>query len=280
MIERLFSILSLVSIQRALVCGLLLSFCAALLGVILVQKRYSLIGHGLSDVSFASVALALALGVSPYYVSVPIVIIAAVVIMFIGQKKGEHGDVVIGMMATGALAAGVIITALSNGFNTDVYGYMFGSIVAVTGQDLLLAAGLTALVGGTFLLLYNRLLAVTYDEGYAGASGLSAPMYQLIISVLTALTVVFSMKIMGTLLISSLIIFPCVTARKNARSFSGLLLGASVVSVVCFLLGFGASALLDLPTGASIVAANAAAWLLLTLVQKVRLAAGKRNSGR
>lgn len=258
----LIAIFSLASVQHAVICGMLLSLCAALLGVILVQKKYSLIGHGLSDVSFASVALALALGLPELSISIPIVVGASILIMFLGQRKGANGDVVIGMMATGALALGVIITALSNGFNTDVYGYMFGSIVAVSTTDVWLSIGLCALIVGIFVLLYNRLFLITYDENYARSLGVNTSLYQLLLSFLTALTVVFSMKIMGTLLISSLIIFPAVTSRGFCKSFRSLLISASIVSVGCFLLGMTASAVFNLPTGASIVAVNAVVWLV------------------
>ena len=265
-LSQLAGIFSLASVQRALICGVLLSLCAALLGVVLVQKRYALIGHGLSDVSFASVALSLALGLPPLTVSVPVVVAAAFVIMYISQRKGAHGDVVIGMLATSSLAAGIIITAMSTGFNTDVYGYMFGSIVAVGKSDLWLSVGLAAVIVTAFILFYNRLFMVTYDETYAAACGVKTQIYQLLLSLLTALTVVLCMKLMGTLLISALIIFPTVTARKIAYSFRSLVVTASVVSVVCFLIGMVLSATFSLPTGASIVGVNLIAFAVCTCI--------------
>lgn len=263
--ETLIGIFSLASVQRALVCGVLLSLCAALLGVILVQKRYALIGHGLSDVSFASVALSLALGLPPLGLSVPIVIASAFGIMYISQRKGAQGDTVIGMLATGSLAAGIIITALSTGFNTDVYSYMFGSIVAVGNTDLILSIALTAIVVSAFIFLYNRLFLITYDENYAAACGVKTPNYQLLLSLLTALTVVLCMKLMGTLLISALIIFPTVSARRIAKSFKSLVISTVIISVTCFIIGMICSAALDLPSGASVVAVNLIAWMICSI---------------
>ncbi len=266
--ETLIGIFSLASVQRALLCGILLSVCAALLGVILVQKRYALIGHGLSDVSFASVALSLALGLPPLGLSVPIVIAAAFGIMYISQRKGAQGDTVIGMLATGSLAAGIIITSMSTGFNTDVYSYMFGSIVAVRTSDLVLSVCLTAVIAAVFVFLYNRLFMVTYDENYAAACGIKTRNYQLLLSLLTALTVVLCMKLMGTLLISALIIFPTVSARRIAKSFKSLVVFAVAISVICFLVGMICSAAFDLPSGASVVVVNLFAWAVCSVVGK------------
>lgn len=268
-LELLVGIFSLASVQRALACGTLLSLCVALLGVILVQKRYALIGHGLSDVSFASVALSLALGLSPMKLALPIVVAAAFGIMYISQKKGAQGDAVIGMLATGSLAAGIIITSMSTGFNTDVYSYMFGSITAVSSSDLIWSIGLTVLVAAAFVLLYNRLFMVTYDENYAAACGVNTGHYQLLLSLLTALTVVLCMKLMGTLLISALIIFPTASARKIARSFKSLVIITVIISVSCFLLGMVCSAVLDLPSGASVVMVNFIAWVGCSIAGKL-----------
>ncbi len=267
--ETLVGIFSLASVQRALVCGVLLSLCAALLGVILVQKRYALIGHGLSDVSFASVALSLALGLPPLGLSVPIVIASAFAIMYISQKKGAQGDTVIGMLATGSLAAGIIITSVSTGFNTDVYSYMFGSIVAVSKTDLVFSALLTAVVVSAFIFLYNRLFNITYDESYAAACGVKTGTYQLLLSLLTALTVVLCMKLMGTLLISALIIFPTVSAKRTAKSFKSLVISTVIISVSCFLVGMLCSAAFDLPSGASVVAVNLFAWIIFSAAGKI-----------
>lgn len=264
------NILSQSFVQRALVVGALVSLCAALLGIILVLKKNALIGHGLGDVGFAAMSLALAVGLSPLAVSIPIVILGSFAIMLIARKGGENGDTAIGMVATGALATGVIITALTNGFNIDVYNYMFGSILAISSSDVIFSGVLSVVVVGLYLLSYNRLFLITYDETYAKACGINVDFYEFFISFLTALTVVLGMRMMGTLLISSLIIFPAMTGKRLVQSFKAVVIVSGCVSVVCFVLGIFLSFLLDLPTGASVVAVNVAALLLATLVKKGR----------
>ncbi|MBQ7876368.1 MAG: metal ABC transporter permease [Clostridia bacterium] len=260
-------LLSYPFISRALITGTAISFCAALLGVILVLKRYSMIGHGLADVAFCAVSLAVTLGLSPtehILVTLPVVIIASFVIMSI-TKKGGKGDIAIGMVSTGALALGIIITRLGSGFNVDVTDYMFGSILASSDTDMYMSIILVIIVLVMFVIFYNRLFLITYDESFAEASGINVTFYQFLISFLTALTIVIGMRIMGTLLISSLIIFPAVTSRRIVKSFRSLILLSAAISVVCFLVGFFASYYLDLPTGASIVGANIVVCTVVTL---------------
>lgn len=264
-LEKAFGFFSYDFAGRMLVVGVLVSLCAALLGVVLVLKRYSLIGHGLADVGFASLSLAVAVGVSPVVVSMPVVIITSFVIMYISQKKNINGDVAIGMFATGALSVGVIITALSSGFNMNVYDYMFGSILAVNQSDMIISVVLALVVIGLFMIFYNRLFMITVDENFAKASGINVTLYQFLISFLTAVTVVIGMKMIGTLLISSLIIFPAVIARKIVRSFKGMVMLAALISVLCFFAGIFVSLMLNLPTGASIVGVNIIVLLITTL---------------
>lgn len=268
-INSFFQILSYPFVTKALVVGVLVALCAALLGVILILKHYSLIGHGLGDVGFASISLALALGISPIYVAMPIVIVAAILIMFFSQRKGVAGDVAIGIVATSALSLGVIITALTNGFNVDVYNYMFGSILALNNADVILSVVLSVIVIGVFILCYNRLFLITSDEDFAKASGINVGKYQFLIAFLTGVTVVIGMEMMGSLLISSLIIFPGVTGKKIARSFKGLIIIAAIISVFCLLVGLLASFLFSIPTGACIVAANIVLLLIVTLIKKI-----------
>ena len=269
----LITMFSYAFIQRALIVGLLISLCAALLGVILVQKRYSLIGHGLGDVGFASTSLAVALNLPILPVSIPIVVVAACAIMFYSQKVKSSGDIAIGMVATGALATGVVITAVSGGFNVDVSDYMFGSILAMSDLDVVLSLILSAVIILLFVLCYNRLFLITCDEAFAKASGMKVGFYQFVIALLTALTVVLGMRMMGSLLISSLIIFPSVTAGKLAKSFKGVVLTSVALSMVCFFLGIVLSFKINLPTGASIVIVNIA--VLLAVMAGKRLFSGK-----
>ncbi|MDO4740676.1 MAG: metal ABC transporter permease [Eubacteriales bacterium] len=255
--------------QRALIVGVLVSLSAALLGVILVLKRYSLIGHGLGEVGFASLSLSTALGLPQMAVSVPMVGLGAVFIMWLSRKKKIGGDAAIGVISTGALSFGVIITSLTQGFNIDVSNYMFGSILALTESDLLLSAVLSVVVIVMFVVLFNRLFSVTYDEVNAQATGVNVDLYQMVIALLTAVTVVLGMRMMGTMLISSLIIFPAMAARRLTHSFRGMVALSATISVVCFLIGLALSFLWNLPTGASVVACDIAALLLATLWRKI-----------
>ncbi len=255
-LDELFSVLSYPFMIRAIIVGVLVSFCASLLGVILVLKRYSLIGHGLSDVGFAALALALAIGASPIYFATPIVIAASFIIMYVSQNKRINGDVAIGIFSTGALSFGIIITAISKGFNMDIYSYMFGSVLAMSSFDVVVSVILSIVVIATFVIFYNRLFIVTTDEEFARAIGINVTFYQFLISFLTALTVVIGMRMIGTLLISSLIIFPAIIARRFVRSFKYLVALSALISVFCFIWGILISFFFNLPTGAGIVLVN------------------------
>jgi zinc transport system permease protein len=268
--EQFINALSYPFVQRAVAAGVMISLCAALLGVILVLKRYSLIGHGLGDVGFASTSLAVALGLPVMAVSIPIVIVAACLIMFLSQRSKTGGDTAIGMVATGALSTGVIITALSSGFNVDVNGYMFGSILAMSREDVIFSVILSVIIIGVFVLFYNRLFLIAFDENFAKASGINVAFYQFLIALLTALTVVMGMRMMGSLLISSLIIFPAVIARKIVRSFKAVVALSAILSVVCFLAGLIVSFRMNLPTGASIVMVNLTVLVIVIIVRKFK----------
>jgi zinc transport system permease protein len=268
--EQFINALSYPFVQRAVVAGVMISLCAALLGVILVLKRYSLIGHGLGDVGFASTSLAVALGLPVMAVSIPIVIVAACLIMFFSQRSKTGGDTAIGMVATGALSIGVIITALSSGFNVDVNGYMFGSILAMSREDVIFSVLLSVVIIVVFVLFYNRLFLIAFDENFAKASGIHVAFYQFLIALLTALTVVMGMRMMGSLLISSLIIFPAVIARKLVRSFKAVVILSAILSVACFIAGLIVSFQMNLPTGASIVMVNLAILIVVTIFRKFK----------
>ena len=246
-------------IARALVVGALISLCAAMLGVVLVLKRFALIGHGLGEVGFAAVAIAMAAGVAPMAVAIPAVVAAGIFIMWLNERAHTGGDAAIGMVATAALAVGVLVSSLSSGFKNDVYNYMFGSLYGISAGDVWLSVALSSVVIALFLLFFHRIFAVTYDEIHAQATGVNVRFYHFMISFLTAVTVVLGMRMMGTMLISSLILFPALTARRLVGSFKAMTLAAAVISVVCFLIGLVLSYALDLPTGASVVGVNLAA---------------------
>ena len=243
-------------IARALVVGALISLCAAMLGVVLVLKRFALIGHGLGEVGFAAVAI-------------PAVVAAGIFIMWLNERAHTGGDAAIGMVATAALAVGVLVSSLSSGFKNDVYNYMFGSLYGISAGDVWLSVALSSVVIALFLLFFHRIFAVTYDEIHAQATGVNVRFYHFMISFLTAVTVVLGMRMMGAMLISSFIIFPAMTARRLARSFKGMIFAAAGISLLSFACGMAASYLFDLPTGASVVCASLL-FLLLSLPKRAK----------
>ncbi len=247
-----------------------MSLSAALLGVSLVLKRYSMIGDGLSHVGFGSLSVAFALNLAPLTVSIPIVILAAFLLLRISENSKIKGDSAIALISSTSIAIGVITTSLTKGMNTDIYSYMFGSILAMSKGDVLLSVGLSMVVLVLFVLFYNKIFAVTFDEGFAKATGTNTGLYNLLIAFLTAVTIVVGMRIMGTMLISSLIIFPALTSMQVMKSFKSVIISSAVVSVACFLAGVVVSFALGLPTGASIVLVNIITFIGFFIVSFIR----------
>ena len=248
--------------QRALIAGVLVSLCAALLGVPLVLKRYSMIGDGLSHVSFGALAIAVALGVTPLYFSIPVVILAAFFLLRMASHPHWNSDAAIAAVSASALAIGILVISRTTGMTTDVDSFMFGSILALDRADVALSVGVSAAVLVLYVLFYHRLFAITFDESFSRATGMRVGLYNTVLSVLTALTIVLGMRLMGAMLISSLVIFPALTAMRLLRSFRGVVICAGVLSVVCFCAGLTGSYLLSTPVGATVVLADLAAFLL------------------
>ena len=256
-------------ILRAFVVGILVALCAALLGVPLVLKRYSMIGDGLSHVSFGALSIALACGWAP----LPVSILAALGLLRMTERSRMGADAAIAVVSASALAVGVVVTSLTTGMTTDVDSFMFGSILAMDRADVALSVGLCAAVLVLYVLFYHRLFAITFDESFARATGVKVGLYNTILSVLTALTIVLGMRMMGAMLISSLVIFPALTAMGLLRSFKGVVLCAAGLSVVCFCVGLTGSYLWGTPVGATVVLVNLAAFLLSRGVMRIKRAA-------
>ena len=257
-------------IVRALIGGVLVSLCASLLGVSLVLKRYSMIGDGLSHVSFGALSVALAAGWSPLKISIPVVVLAAFFLLRITERGKIKSDAAIAMISASALAIGIIVTSMTTGMTTDVSSYMFGSILAMSKEDVRFAAVLSVIVLGLFLFCYNKIFAVTFDENFARATGVNVSIYNVLIAVLTAVTIVIGMRMMGAMLISSLIIFPSLTAMRIFKSFRGVVIVSGVLYIICFSIGMVISYIYSTPAGASVVVVNLAAFLIFSLVQAVR----------
>ena len=257
-------------ILRAFAVGILVSLCAALLGVPLVLKRYSMIGDGLSHVSFGALAIAVALGVTPLYFSIPVVILAAFFLLRMASHPRWNSDAAIAVMSASALAVGIIVISRTSGMTTDVDNYMFGSVLAMTWADVALSAVLSLAVLALFVLFYHKLFAVTFDESFSRATGLRVDWYNTLLAILTALTIVLGMRMMGAMLISSLVIFPALTAMRLFKSFRGVILCAAVTSVVCFCVGLTISFGFSTPVGATVVAADLTVFLAACLLAALR----------
>ena len=266
----IFQMFSFPFMQRALIAGVLVSLCAALLGVSLVLKRYSMIGDGLSHVSFGALAIAVALGVTPLYFSIPVVILAAFLLLRVADHPRWNSDAAIAAMSASSLAIGILVISRTSGMTTDVDNYMFGSVLAMSRADVALSVVLCAAVLALFILFYHKLFAVTFDENFSRATGLKVDWYNTLLAVLTALTIVLGMRMMGAMLISSLIIFPALTAMRLLRSFRGVVLCAAVTSVVCFCAGLTISFVYSTPVGATVVAANLAVFLAACALRMLR----------
>ena len=265
--EVLKEMLSYPFLVRALVGGILVSLCASLLGVSLVLKRYSMIGDGLSHVSFGALSVAVAFGWSPLKVSIPVVVLAAFLLLRITEQGRIKSDAAIAIISASALAIGITVTSLTTGMTTDVSSYMFGSILAMSRSDVTLSIVLSLIVLGLFLFCYNKVFAVTFDENFAKATGVNVGWYNVIIAVLTAVTIVLGMRMMGAMLISSLVIFPSLTSMRIFKSFRGVVLSSGILAAVCFMIGMMMSYRFSTPAGASVVLVNLGAFILFALIQ-------------
>ena len=275
MISIISEMLSYTFLTRAIIVGLLVSLCAALLGVSLVLKRYSMIGDGLSHVGFGALAVATAMNAAPLTVSIPVVVAAAFLLLRISESGKIKGDAAIALISTSSLAIGVVVISLTTGMNTDVCNYMFGSILAMKKDDVILSVILGTVVLALFILFYTKIFAVTFDENFAKATGVKTGFYNMLIAFLTAITIVLGMRMMGALLISSLIIFPSLTSMRVCKRFITVTVFSAVISVVCFFSGVIISYVYDMPTGASVVIVNIFAFLLCWCVEMA-----KKRSGR
>lgn len=264
------SLFSYSFIVRALVSGIMISICAALLGIVLVLKRYSMIGDGLSHVGFGSMAIALALNLAPLALSIPVCIAAAFLLLRVSSSFNVKGDALIALISSGALAIGILVASLTSGLNTDVTAFLFGSILAITRTDMIISIVLGVVVITLFVIFYNRIFTVTFDEAFASAGGIYVASYNALIAILTALTIVVGMRLMGAMMISSLVVFPSLSAMRVFKNFKKVTVCAAVLSVFCFVTGMSVSFAFSAPAGASIVCANVAAFLLCLVIEKVR----------
>jgi len=258
-------ILSYGFMQRALVAGILVAVLCAVLGVFLVLRRLSLIGDGLAHVTFGSVALALVLRAQSFTVTlatIPLVLLASLGILKLTEKARIYGDAAIGIVSSLGIACGIVLAGVAGGFNVDLFSYLFGNILSVSTTELLLAAGLFTLVIVTVGFFYYDLFAIAFDEDLARSSGIRVERVNALLVLLTALTVVLAMKVVGIMLISALLIIPPVTALQVARGFLATMATAAGCSVLSVVAGILLSFFFNLPTGGVIVLFNVALFMV------------------
>jgi len=251
--------------QRALVSGVLVGVLCAVLGVFLVLRRLSLIGDGLSHVTFGSVALALALRAKPLYVTIvalPIVLLSSLGILKLTDKARIYGDAAIGIVSAVGIATGMILAGASGGFNVDLFSYLFGNILAIGSAELILALILFCVVLGTICRYYHELFAITFDEELARCSGIRVERLNGLLAVLTSLTVVLAMKVVGILLVSALLIIPAVTSLQVARGFRATMVIAALFAVFSVVSGILLAFVMNLPAGGVIVLLNIICFML------------------
>ncbi len=243
-------------IQKAILAGSFVALCCSILGLFLVLRRFSMMGDGLAHVSFGVIGLGLLLGVQPVYFSIPLVMLASLWILRLSERSEMHGDAAIGLTSSLGLAGGVMLASLASGFNVDLFSYLFGNILVISSGEVILSVALSVVVLLAVALFFNDLFVITFEEEYARTLGIRTHLINSGLVLCTALTVVLGIRVVGTLLVSSLIVFPAVTALQVASSFKAALLLASLSSVLSVWLGILISFLLDLPTGATIVLVN------------------------
>lgn len=259
-------------VRYALAVGVLIALCSSLLGVTLVLKRFSFIGDGLSHVAFGAMSVASVMKLTDDIpLTLGLTVVSAILLLRTGQHTKIKGDAAIAMISVGALAVGYLLMNLfstSTNLSGDVCSTLFGStsILTLTQTEVWLCAGLSVLVVAVFVLFYNKIFAVTFDEDFSKAVGTKAEVYNLVIAVTVAVVIVLAMNLVGSLLISALVIFPAISAMRVYQNFRAVTICSAVLSVVCAVLGILVSILGGTPVGSTIVAVNITAFLLFSAV--------------
>lgn len=254
------------------IAGIAVSLIAALIGVSLVQKRYSMIGDGLSHVGFASLAISTAVGMAgSLWISLPIVTLSAVFLLRLRENSKMKGDAAIAILSTGALAIGTVIAQKSTGLGGDVCNYMFGStsIFAMTPSDFVTTVVLSVLMLVLYLFFYHKFFLVSFDESFGKAIGVRVSFYNTLLAILTAVTIVIGMKMMGAMLISSLVVFPTLTAMRLCKTFRSVTIVSGILAVLTYVSGFAISIWCSTPPGATIVIVDIAVFLLFCAIGTV-----------
>ena len=265
MINSIIQMFSYSFMQRALIVGLLISLCSSLIGVSLVLRKNSMIGDGLSHVGFGAFAFATVLGLAPLEFALPIVILVSFFILKLNGNNKINGDAAIALISASSLALGTFVVSIA-GVNTDINNYLFGSILGLTKLDVIVSLLLSVFVIGLYIFSYNKIFALTFDEKFAKSIGIKTNLYNIIFASLCSVVVVLGMRLMGALLISSLIIFPTLSSMQIFKKFKTVVISSAIISVLAFLIGLIISYLISTPTGATIVIVNLIIFILFKII--------------
>ena len=267
-------------IGKALLVGIPISLCASLLGVTLVLKRYSMIGDGLSHVGFGALAIAtllnVAVGMDRSYtllISLPLVILAAFLLLRMSQNAHTQGDAAVALVSTGAIASGyMIFTVSGTGSPADVCTSLFGrsTILSVSPALVVMTLGLSVLVLTMYILFYNKIFSVTLDETFSEATGVKIGSFKTLMALFTAITIVLGMQIVGAVMVSGLIVFPALTSMRLFKSFRGVVISTAIISICCYIVGFLLATVYDLPTGPAVICVNLLLYLVFAALSKIR----------
>lgn len=269
MIDFLADMFTYPFLVRAFIIGSFVSLCCALLGVSLVLKGFSMIGDGLSHVSFGALTVAMACNFAPLPFALPVVILSAFFLLKLQNNRKIKGDSAIALVSSSALAAGLMASSLTTGLNSDVYSYMFGSILSMKESDVSISIILCIVVLFLFVFCYHKIFAITFDESFAKATGLPVSFFNMLIAFLSAVTIVLGMRLMGAMLISSLILFPCLISRQIFHHFLGVTVCSGIISLISFTIGMILSYEFNAPVSASIVLVNLGFLLLFMCIAKI-----------
>lgn len=254
---------------KALIVGILISLCASLIGVSLVLKRNFMIGDGLSHVGFGAFAIASVFNFTPIYFALPIVIISSFLILKLNENSKLQGDSLIAILSSSSLAIGTFVISIF-GVNTDINNYLFGSILSISDIDIIISIILSTFIITLYIFSYNKIFAITFDEKFAKSIGINTDLYNMLFAILCSIVVVLGMRLMGSLLISSLIIFPTLSSMMLYKNFKSVVISSTIISIISFIVGLISSYILNTPTGSTIVIINLIVFIILKLISKIK----------
>ena len=268
--NNIIEMFSFTFMQRAFIVGILISLCSSLIGVTLVLKRNSMIGDGLSHVGFGAFAIATVLGFTPLEFAIPVVMVISFLILKLDDNSNIHGDSLIALVSASSLAIGTFVISITKGVNTDINNYLFGSILSLNESDVIISIVLSIIVILLYIFLFNRIFIITFDERFAKSIGIKTNIYNIVLALICSIVVVLGMRLMGSLLISSLLIFPTITSMQIFKTFKKVVISSVFVSIISFVIGLFISYMYATPTGATIVIINLSMLLLFIFISKIR----------